>query len=61
MPRLYPLETPGNKVPEESLEQIFEKHGNNIAAVIVEPIMGNMGVILPEPCFLEFLRDITEA
>ena len=36
----------------ESLEQIFEKHGNNIAAVIVEPIMGNMGVILPEPCFL---------
>ncbi|MCL4350387.1 MAG: glutamate-1-semialdehyde 2,1-aminomutase [Candidatus Thermoplasmatota archaeon] len=45
----------------ESLEQIFEKHGNNIAAVIVEPIMGNMGVILPEPCFLEFLRDITEA
>ena len=35
-----------------SVRKIFEKYGNHTAAVIVEPICGNMGVILPQPGFL---------
>lgn len=43
----------------ESLQRVFERHGKNIAAVIVEPICGNMGVVKPQPGFLETLREIT--
>jgi glutamate-1-semialdehyde 2,1-aminomutase len=43
-----------------AVEQIFEQHKNKIAAVIVEPIAANMGVILPAPNFLRGLRDITK-
>ncbi|HBX88950.1 MAG TPA: aspartate aminotransferase family protein, partial [Marinilabiliaceae bacterium] len=42
-----------------SVEKLFDKHGKDIAAVIVEPVPGNMGVILPKPGFLEGLRSIT--
>jgi glutamate-1-semialdehyde 2,1-aminomutase len=42
-----------------SVEAIFDKHGDAIAAVIVEPVAGNMGVVPPQPGFLEGLRDIT--
>ena len=42
-----------------SLQTLFRLHGKNIAAVIVEPICGNMGVILPQPGFLQALREIT--
>jgi len=42
-----------------SVESLFEAHGKDIAAIIVEPIPGNMGVILPKPGFLEGLRKIT--
>ncbi len=41
------------------LRDIFELYGEDIAAVIVEPVAGNMGVVLPEPGFLEGLRAIT--
>jgi glutamate-1-semialdehyde 2,1-aminomutase len=44
----------------KSVEEIFESEGNSIAAVFVEPVAGNMGVVPPEPGFLEGLRDITE-
>ncbi len=44
----------------ESIEKIFKKKKDKIAAVIVEPIAGNMGVILPKAGFLEKLRSITE-
>lgn len=44
----------------DSVKELFEKHGKNIAAVILEPIMGNMGVIKPEGTFLQDLRTITE-
>ncbi len=44
----------------ESLEEIFELSGRDIAAVIVEPIAGNMGLIIPENEFLVELRRITE-
>jgi glutamate-1-semialdehyde 2,1-aminomutase len=37
----------------------FERYGRDIAALIVEPIPANMGVILPERDFLKGLRDIT--
>jgi glutamate-1-semialdehyde 2,1-aminomutase len=42
----------------ESVENIFAFEGPQIAAIIVEPIMGNMGVIQPEPRFLEALRKL---
>ncbi|WP_059049637.1 glutamate-1-semialdehyde 2,1-aminomutase [Paenibacillus senegalimassiliensis] len=43
-----------------SVELAFERFGEEIAGVIVEPIAGNMGVVPPLPGFLEGLRSITE-
>lgn len=42
------------------VEECFQKEGEEIACVIVEPIAGNMGVIPPEKGFLEGLRRITK-
>jgi glutamate-1-semialdehyde 2,1-aminomutase len=42
-----------------AVEQTFAAHGDKIAAVIVEPVVGNMGCIPPAPGFLEALREIT--
>jgi glutamate-1-semialdehyde 2,1-aminomutase len=42
-----------------AVEGIFAKHGADIAAVIVEPIAANMGVVAPERGFLQGLREIT--
>jgi glutamate-1-semialdehyde 2,1-aminomutase len=42
-----------------AVEHLFTEHKNKIAAVIVEPIAANMGVVLPEPGFLAGLREIT--
>ncbi len=42
-----------------SIEEIFRKNPDEIAAVIVEPVAANMGVVLPEPGFPAFLREIT--
>jgi len=42
-----------------AVEKIFAAHGKNIAAVIVEPIAANMGVVTPEKGFLRGLREIT--
>jgi glutamate-1-semialdehyde 2,1-aminomutase len=44
----------------QSLQKLFDRYGKTIAAVIVEPICGNMGVILPQPGFLAALRKITK-
>ncbi|MDD6334793.1 MAG: glutamate-1-semialdehyde 2,1-aminomutase [Clostridia bacterium] len=44
----------------ESVKNLFDNNKGEIAAVIVEPVAANMGVVLPEPGFLEFLRDITK-
>lgn len=41
------------------LEEVFKLEGEDIAAVIVEPVAGNMGVIPPAPGFLEGLRTLT--
>lgn len=43
-----------------SVEQLFATHPDQIACVILEPVMGNMGVILPEEGFLKALRSITQ-
>lgn len=42
-----------------AIESAFAAHGDRIAAVIVEPIAGNMGCVLPVPGFLEMLRETT--
>jgi glutamate-1-semialdehyde 2,1-aminomutase len=44
-----------------SVEKLFYRHGKSIAAVIVEPVCGNMGVIPPAPTFLSSLRKITRS
>ncbi|CAD2075384.1 glutamate-1-semialdehyde 2,1-aminomutase [Phocicoccus pinnipedialis] len=45
---------------KESLKEAFDKFGDDIAAVIMEPVAGNMGVVPPVNDFLHFVRDITE-
>lgn len=52
------LVTPYND--EHALREVFEKRGQEIAAVIVEPIAGNMGVVPPAGGFLQTIRDLTE-
>ncbi|MBP3949670.1 glutamate-1-semialdehyde 2,1-aminomutase [Bacillus suaedae] len=52
------LTVPYNDI--ESVRLAFEKFGDDLAGVIVEPVAGNMGVVPPEPGFLEELRKITE-
>lgn len=42
----------------EALEAAFERHGGEIAAVIVEPVVGNMGCVLPQPGYLEAMREL---
>ncbi|AQT84076.1 glutamate-1-semialdehyde 2,1-aminomutase 2 [Paenibacillus larvae subsp. larvae] len=44
----------------DTLKEVFHTFSEDIAAVIVEPIAGNMGVVPPLPGFLQGLRDITE-
>src|SRR5215831_4455186 len=44
----------------EALEAAFGKMGDRIAAVIVEPVVGNMGCVPPLPGYLEGMRAITE-
>jgi glutamate-1-semialdehyde 2,1-aminomutase len=44
-----------------SVRRLFDAHRDRIAAVIVEPIAGNMGVVLPADGFLRGLRDVCSA
>lgn len=44
---------------EAAVEEAFRQRGAEIAAVIVEPVVGNMGCVAPRPGFLQALRDIT--
>ncbi len=43
----------------EGVEELFRRHGHELAAIFVEPVMGNAGLIPPEPGFLELLREVT--
>ncbi len=44
---------------EDAVKEVFDRHGGDIACVIVEPVAGNMGVVPPREGFLRFLREIT--
>lgn len=43
----------------DALEQALETFGDDVAAVLVEPIVGNFGIVEPEPGFLEAVNDLT--
>lgn len=43
----------------ESVRRLMEENEGQVAAILVEPVAANMGVVLPRPGFLEFLRQIT--
>ena len=45
---------------KQSVEALFKANPGEIAAIIVEPVSANMGVVPPEDGFLEFLREITK-
>lgn len=45
---------------KEALEAVFAKEPESIAAVIIEPVAGNMGLVLPQQGYLRFIRTITE-
>jgi glutamate-1-semialdehyde 2,1-aminomutase len=51
----HTLTLPFNDLP--AVERLFETRGGTLAAVIVEPIVGNMGVLVPRPGYLEGLLD----
>ena len=44
----------------EAVEEAFEKHGDDIACVIIEPVAGNMGVVAPSREYHQKLREITK-
>src|SRR5216683_7413271 len=44
----------------EACVKILEKHGGDIAGLIVDPLLANAGMLLPQPGFLESLREVTE-
>jgi len=44
---------------EAAIERLFKEQGEEIAAVILEPIIGNAGCILPKDGYLKFLREVT--
>lgn len=44
----------------EAVKKVFAEQGQEIAAIIVEPVAGNMGLVLPKPGYLDLLRKVTE-
>ena len=44
----------------DAIRSVMEREGDAIAAVIVEPVAGNMGLVLPRQGYLSLLRDLTE-
>jgi glutamate-1-semialdehyde 2,1-aminomutase len=60
-----PAETTANTLTvayndTRAVEQLFYTFPNEIAAIIVEPVAANMGLVLPQPGFLEKLRELTQ-
>jgi glutamate-1-semialdehyde 2,1-aminomutase len=43
----------------EAVSELFSRRGEQVAALIVEPVPGNMGVVLPRAGFLQLLRELT--
>jgi glutamate-1-semialdehyde 2,1-aminomutase len=54
----YTLALPYNDT--DALEETFTRYTGKIACVIVEPVVGNMGCVPPNPGYLQFLREITQ-
>ena len=54
----FTLALPFNNQP--AVEETFEKFRDEIACVIVEPVVGNMGCVPPQPGYLQFLRTISQ-
>ena len=59
-----PAETTGNTLvvaynDSAAVERLFRSYHREIAAIIVEPVAANMGLVLPQPGFLETLRELT--
>jgi glutamate-1-semialdehyde 2,1-aminomutase len=52
----HTLTVPYNDLP--ALERLFAERGQGIAAVIIEPVVGNMGVIVPRPGYLQAIHDL---
>lgn len=44
----------------DALKDVFDRYGEDIACVIIEPVVGNSGVIIPKEGFLRELRDLTK-
>ena len=44
----------------EAVKTVFAEQGQEIAAIIVEPVAGNMGLVLPKPGYLDLLRKVTK-
>ncbi|MFA1609771.1 glutamate-1-semialdehyde 2,1-aminomutase [Halobellus rubicundus] len=53
----HTIPVPFNDV--DTIEAVFEEHGDDIAAVLTEPILGNTGIVLPVDGYLERLRELT--
>ena len=53
----YTYSVPFNDV--DALERLLAKSGHEIAALILEPVAGNMGLVLPKPGYLEACRELT--
>lgn len=45
---------------ENSIREIMEQYGEDVACIVVEPVSANMGVVPPKKNFLKFLREITK-
>ena len=45
---------------EAAMRELFKKHGDDIAAVIIEPVAGNIGCVPPRPGYLQAIRSVTE-
>ncbi len=52
------LQVPFNDI--EALNAVVQRHGEDIAAVIMEPVMGNIGTVLPETGYLKDVRAVTK-
>lgn len=55
----YTISLPYNDI--QAVADVFQKHGSDIAAIILEPVAANMGVVVPTSKFLDFIRKITLA
>jgi glutamate-1-semialdehyde 2,1-aminomutase len=44
----------------QALQRIFEDHGDRIGAMIMEPVMMNIGIVLPQPGYLERVRELCD-